>query len=72
MLTLFNSNPSKKDSQIILGIEAHNYLRSLHGCQNLMRNVTLDNEAQIQSEYMAETGIMEHALDLGGKYDHLP
>ena len=59
-----------KEEQIRLGIEAHNYLRSLHGVQPLTRNVTLDGEAQQQSEYMAQTGIMEHALDLGGKVRH--
>ena len=55
-----------KEDQIRLGIDAHNHLRSLHGVQPLTRNITLDGEAQQQSEFMAQTGIMEHALDLGG------
>ena len=34
------------EAEIVAGIEAHNFLRSLHGVQNLTRNETLDHEAQ--------------------------
>lgn len=35
-----------REAETVAGIEAHNFLRSLHGVQNLTRNETLDHEAQ--------------------------